>query len=261
MQIPVLVISLARAAERRAAIARRLAALGVTFSFVDAVDGRAMSRDDIDRLAPRYFARVNRHTWFPGELGNQASFQKALGIVASGDSEMVCVLEDDAEPTPHFPRFLALGALEALPPFDILRLEGSWTGRHLPLGRLDAIAVVAPYRLGPLACAQVFTRRAARDVLRRMIPSRGTIDCTVYMDRRFINLRILDVNPTVVVHPGTTSFIEEADPRVRPIGTLSDSIRQKLFRAGCDIRTWLGFTRQYGWSARRNLIHRSPDRP
>jgi len=51
--VPVVVISLARSADRRTAVRRNLDSLGIAHTFFDAVDGRAMSADAIAAIAPR----------------------------------------------------------------------------------------------------------------------------------------------------------------------------------------------------------------
>ena len=95
MPVPILVISLKRSTDRRAAISSHLAGYGLTPKFFDAVDGRAMLPEDIAAMHvgknPRYATPLK-----PGEIGAGASFHGACLEIASGCYRFVCLLEDDA---------------------------------------------------------------------------------------------------------------------------------------------------------------------
>ncbi len=90
--IPVVVISLARSVERRAAIARHLASLGIPFTFFDAVDAQAMTTRDIANLRVRRSAYRGGMGFLPAELACLASFRAVLRKVARGNDDFVCIL-------------------------------------------------------------------------------------------------------------------------------------------------------------------------
>lgn len=101
--IPVFVVSLARALERRAAICRHLEQLGVEYRLVDAVDGRA--------LAPEYVASIVKPgiTMHPGAVGCYLSHLHIYEAMRDGAIELACVLEDDAHLDPRIVRLLREG--------------------------------------------------------------------------------------------------------------------------------------------------------
>ena len=104
--IPCFVISLPDSSDRRQSISHTLNKLGISFEFLDAVDGRS-------GLDPTYESQVDRHaalrTW---GLLSDTEFACALShintyrrIVAE-DIPYALVLEDDASPLPTILDFL-----------------------------------------------------------------------------------------------------------------------------------------------------------
>lgn len=96
LNIPIFVISLVRAAERRADITARLQNSGLAFEMVDAFDGRAglgeyehQIRHDIAR---RNYGRKLQ----PGQLGCYISHYQLWQRIANMDIAAALVLEDDA---------------------------------------------------------------------------------------------------------------------------------------------------------------------
>jgi glycosyl transferase family 25 len=260
--IPVMVLSLVRATDRRARIHAELDSLGIPFSFFDATDGRALDPQEIAGLAKqldaRPIARDNFRPWLPGELTHMASFRGMLAAIANGNDEFVCVLEDDALVRPVFKDFMNKDVLCALPSFDVLRLQSSWVGRHLPLARVGDIEVSAPYRMGPQSFAQIFSRTAARFILPRTIPAHMPFDLMLYMDHKFPGLRILDVSPAVAIHGLIDSSIDEHMVRGKPAKlTPLQKLRIWLFRTGCKFRVYTGLARAWGIGARRKLRQRA----
>src|SRR4051794_3461324 len=119
--IPVLVINLARDQARRTAVVGRLDALGVPYRLYNAIDGRNLSPEDVARNSPKRELAFIRELQ-PNEVAVGMSH---IGAVAEGlrlGTEYFCVLEDDIVPAPRFPDTLDEATLQALPPFDALRL-------------------------------------------------------------------------------------------------------------------------------------------
>lgn len=118
------IISLPRAAERRAHMARQLDALGLPFRFFDAVDGRAVGTDGLARLGLSAGAPLrSRVPLNPGEVGCYASHLSLLDGFLAGGAETLLVLEDDAILDPDLPEVVQ--AVLALPhPWDLVKLGG-----------------------------------------------------------------------------------------------------------------------------------------
>ena len=94
-RIPVLVISLARAAERREKIVQHLQALGVEFRIIEGVDGRALpAAQQQALLAPGL-------TYHAGVLGCYLSHLAAYQTVVDEGMDAALVLEDDARLHPR----------------------------------------------------------------------------------------------------------------------------------------------------------------
>ena len=112
--IPVFVINLPRSGERRAFMETQLGALGVPFGFFTAIDGT--------QVPPS--ARAKYDPSIPiGFVGCGESHLALLRQIRDGDSEFVCVLEDDAVVAPTTLQLLDPATLRSLSRFDVLRLE------------------------------------------------------------------------------------------------------------------------------------------
>ena len=104
-QLPIFVISLADAEQRRSRIVEQMQALDLSFTFVDAVDGH--------RLTPEQEALVDREWWRrrrgdrlrPAEIGCALSHALLYRRLVEERVEQAIVLEDDARLTPMFAEF------------------------------------------------------------------------------------------------------------------------------------------------------------
>lgn len=98
---PVFVISLSEQVQRGQSIEKHLWELGVSFRFVDAVDGRALSEDERRALlAPNV-------TMPPGHVGCDLSHIKTYRAFLETNCEAALVLEDDARLDPKVSSLLA----------------------------------------------------------------------------------------------------------------------------------------------------------
>ena len=209
----IVVISLARAVERRQHIVARLEALGLDFELRDAVDGRNIPPEYeplIDRAGSRRDGRLIRM----GSIANWLTQRQVLRDMVENGPEMMAVLEDDADPTPEFPA--VLDALERTDtPFGIVFLH------HGPRRRpfVPHVALETGHRLGWVRWSHfgsqgyVITRRAARRFLEANPLVRTGIDRALarYWHHR---LTTYCLRPAVVLHrlrvDGTPSLIHEA---------------------------------------------------
>jgi glycosyl transferase, family 25 len=253
--VPVVVISLATSADRRAAMRRNLDDLSIAFTFFDAVDGRAMSADDIAAISPRPYVGQSSRPLSAGEIGCAASLRAVLTVFLDGTDSFLCVAEDDASFAPDVLYFLDPTVLRALPPFDVMRLHND-ARRGVNMSRIVAVqnagyAVHAPLRLGIYSFAQVYTRAGAKAVISGLVPLTAPIDNLIYRDVGILGLRVLEVRPAVVVARGLPSTIGDRFKKAatrRPRGLIV-ILRRKIFMIGRRLRAIISYTRAWGASA------------
>lgn len=103
---PILVISLEIAVERRAEITAQMRAAGLSFSFVDAVDGRKSLPPEWEPMIDRQGAlRHYGYGMSDGEFACALSHQLAYARILDQGLPGAVVLEDDAILTPEFAAF------------------------------------------------------------------------------------------------------------------------------------------------------------
>jgi glycosyl transferase family 25 len=252
--IPVFVISLARAPERRAAIRARLDALGVPFVLFEAVDGHAMSEAEATRLAPRRHRLTRRMPLTRTEVAITASHLGVLRRVAEEELPFACVLEDDAKPDASFPAFLDPGWLAGIGPFDLLKLSSTGlTGsdmRTLRLGAHAGRALCAP--LHPLygAAAYTVSLAGARRNLARASAMAESADVFLFRHPR-PDARILEVRPCPVVPSGAPRLQIRATATAwwRALSMLPRTLALLEYKP----RRYLAFIRAHGLWALKKL--------
>lgn len=118
----IVVVSLTRAVERRAAIERQFAALKLPFVFLDATDGRHLTRFERSFVDDRTRKTITEYPLTDGEIGCWHSHRRIMLDMAMHGPEIMAIIEDDAEITPDLPRVLA--ALErSRVDFDVVDLH------------------------------------------------------------------------------------------------------------------------------------------
>lgn len=252
--IPVFVISLARAPDRRAAIRARLEALGVPFVLFEAVDGHAMSEEEATRLAPRRHRLTRRMPLSRTEVAITASHLGVLRRVAEEQLPFACVLEDDAKPDASFPEFLDAGWLAGVAPFDLLKLSSTGlTGsdmRVLPLGSHAGRTLCAP--LHPLygAAAYIVSLAGAKRNLARASAMAESADVFLFRHPR-PDARILEVRPCPVVPSGAPRLQIRATATAwwRALSMLPRTLALLEYKP----RRYLAFIRAHGLSALKKL--------
>ncbi|MCU0828634.1 MAG: glycosyltransferase family 25 protein [Tabrizicola sp.] len=173
--VAVFLINLPRSVERRQAMEARLADLGLPYTLVPGVDGRA----EWDRLAPTVdapaFSRRMGREVLPGDAGCYHAHLKAWGAFLDTEAPVALILEDDvifhADFLPALDKalhgrsnwdFLQLNCIRAKHPITQARL-GEW--------RLNAY-------LGPATgmATYLITRELVQRLLPNMLPIRMPID-------------------------------------------------------------------------------------
>ena len=249
-RIPVIVISLAVAASRRAAMTKRMTDLGLAFSYFDAVNGREMTAEALARYNPQPYLGEFCRQLSPGEIGCVASFETVCRMIAEGSEEFVCVAEDDALFTPETLPFLERAYLEKLPRFDMLRLGGDfgharWGVALEDYGDRSLVIALSNFYCG---VAQLLTRRGAAQIARRLIPVDAALDYTLFREPRTA-IAIMTVRPmpvTVDHQPSTIDMMGQ-----RPVRFVSSNpvnwVRRNLHHMWRRMLVIPYFVKVWGW--------------
>jgi glycosyl transferase family 25 len=121
MQYKIYLINLSRAGNRLVAMQKKFDDLGLSFERIEAVDGRAMSKEQKHAFA---IVRPRANGWLPGAIGCFRSHYLAWTAIAKGDAEFGVVFEDDVHISSKLPDLLAnIG--QYLNDFDVVRLEAT----------------------------------------------------------------------------------------------------------------------------------------
>lgn len=179
--IPVFVVSLATAHERRERIAQQMSALGLACTIIDAVDGRVMSEKERRAIsAPEYAGK-------PGEIGCYLSHISIYERMCAESIPLALILEDDCELNPAFADVIRNGT--AFADFDYLFVD-CWSVReegkiyadlasaHPVRGRFHAHRIAPPPRG---THAYLITEEAARQRLAHAFPIRAAIDIYAHL--------------------------------------------------------------------------------
>jgi GR25 family glycosyltransferase involved in LPS biosynthesis len=258
--IPVVVISLVRSSDRRAAMTAQLEAMGLPFIYFDAIDGNLMTAEQATFSCRRPNPRRYGAYLSPSELGCTASFRMVCQGIAQGEDEFVCVLEDDVTLDPKARILLDRSVLRAAPRFDILRIQHT-SERWLPVALHSPFTFRAPFRPTYGTRAQIFTRAGAAKVAAGLADPWMPIDMTVFSDGIVGDLRILEIDPPLAFHPSAQQDRSTIDPDgIRPgragfsaSASIVRRARRALYEQASRTRVFRNFVRQWGWQALARL--------
>ena len=213
--LPIFVIAFASDKMRRDRMTRRLDALGLAFSFIDAIDGRALP--EAERLAKEDPARADwiGHHLRPGALGCLLSHRQAWQALLDSGAELGLVLEDDAVLDAALPA--VLDRLSQLADrLDLVNLH-HFSGRPqepvLPLTDQHSLTLTRYNEIGAEAC--LVSATAARQLLARSLPARFEVDLLI--NRWWEHgLQVLTLCPPVADQDDTPSQIgyQQAPPPI-----------------------------------------------
>jgi GR25 family glycosyltransferase involved in LPS biosynthesis len=199
--IPVYVISLKDSETRRRDMTERLGRLGIPFRFVDAVDGRWRALSN--KIDGARLVREGFHS--ESALASAASHRLAHRMVATGNSDLALIFEDDAVPLDHLPK--ALNTATKLR-FDVLKLEGAPWGRRVSIGNVDGYSVfVGTPSLGGAA---YLIHRNAADRFCRLPVIDMPLDLA-FGDPR-LRLRVLELQPYPVIQDKSMPSLLDFQP-------------------------------------------------
>lgn len=120
--LPIFVINMPTATDRRAAIAQQLTALGLEARWITATRGADMTEAEVtqvydESLNRKYFRRALS----PGEIGCYVSHREAWQSLLNSTADSAIVLEDDIHLNEHFSN--AVDVLTVGRQFDIIKLS------------------------------------------------------------------------------------------------------------------------------------------
>ena len=180
MDIPVFVISLQTARERRQGVRAEMALHGLRFEFVDAIDGSSMTESELSKA---YSAKENslafKRPLSAGEIACALSHRAIWRRIASSKMPFAMVCEDDIHFLSPPGPFLALAeqvgdSLEEV----IIKLDGVVpSGKEV--GRLGEWALLSSRRLPSRTTGYLVGREAARRLLDQLS---GTVSRPVDID-------------------------------------------------------------------------------
>lgn len=238
-----LLLNLARAPQRLAAMQAKLDDQGIAFTRIEGVDGNTLPAEQLQALT-----RTNRYykPLRPGEVGCYLGHVQALRVFLDTTADFALILEDDAcFETGFVPAVTAALALRRTDPnprrhWDVLKLCNR-RRRWMALAPLDATHCLVEY--GPsvpsTTTAAVWTRAGARRFLEGFSGVSRPIDCDLQHPWEF-GLRILSVHPAIVHPEPLASTIDGVKPRSR---NPWPKLRYEAHRLW---PRWRHFTRQYG---------------
>jgi glycosyl transferase family 25 len=125
VSVPVFVINLPRDSARRESMRTRFDPLGVDLTFIEAVDGAAMTPEQWSfydgEKRRKYFGRDLK----PGEIGCLLSHRKIFEKIVTENITVAVILEDDVIPEPDFKDAIIAAANTPPVPWDVIRFLGS----------------------------------------------------------------------------------------------------------------------------------------
>ncbi len=168
----IFVINLDRSPERLAGMKKQLDAIGVGFERVQAVDGKNLRDDEIERVSPEHIVSKSYHRALSkAEVACSMSHRKAWQKIVDDDLAFGVVLEDDVELLDNFAEVLRL--LESLPTggWDFIKLFPLRRGGEKNISRrFDHMGhTFVIYHRFPLGFqGQAISRKGARAMLKNL---------------------------------------------------------------------------------------------
>ena len=178
----IIVISLIDANQRRAQIQAQLSAHNLSFTWLDAVDGRKWSDDELSPFINKKALYKNlNHKPIAGSVGCHLSHMKAYEALIASDDEAMLILEDDAIIDAELPHYID-DLSQAMAQIDILFLCDRRANRPAieigKIGKKGKQASICVKRFSNIGTTgYVINRRAARYLLDNHKDFGIEIDC------------------------------------------------------------------------------------
>ena len=235
----IVLINLARARERRDAMTREFASVGLPFEIHKALDGAQLTPEHYAQVDRTRRARLGLYPIPEGSIANWLSQREAMRRFVQTEESMMAVFEDDARFRPALPAVLELLEHEQLH-FDVVMLERRNPRRKfipchsLPTGHALGRVKFADYG----SEGYVITREAAGHFLEHVPRMVREMDQPI--SRFWDNgLNVYYIDPPVVYNEGENdSQIESGRVAGKRSQRQSDSLVSIAWR-----RVWFGTTR------------------
>jgi glycosyl transferase family 25 len=175
MNLPILLINLNESKGRLENSRQELAKFGLSFERLEAVDGRKMSKDELDKISPwdksAFFKPLS-----PGEVGCYLSHVAAAEKIVRENWSHALVFEDDFRLTPYFLEVIHLAVKEAPKGFHIIKLQGSVRGGEVMVN-LNKDYKIMRHRCAPTQnVAHLWSLDGAKAFLNIAYPLRRPVD-------------------------------------------------------------------------------------
>lgn len=238
------VINLDRSPQRMASLAPQLAAIGLDYERVSAVDAQQMSPEERALLDQATYERRHGMLPLPGELGCYLSHLKVMRLFLASPAEFAVILEDDVLLTPQLPA--AMAGLAACPQrWDMVKLSGIHSGtpqKVLEVAPGQWLSVMLSRCTG--SSAYMLNRRAAEVYLAKILPMCLPYDHVFDQGWR-LGLKVRLMSPTPCLHDnGAPTTIVSSHGRKRKfpwqrrLPAYGYRIRTELARVAHGLISW-----------------------
>jgi len=248
---PIWIVSLEHATERRAKVSDAFASLDVPFEIVDAVDGAALSAEQIARYSNWRSLFAMGRPMERGMLGASLSHLSLWERMVAEQVPIAGIFEDDVEPCPELRTVLE--SLDVLPPdWSVVTLHSlfQWADPQ----PVDAPPIagehrICTYRRTPLGAQGYLLRLdAAMRLVEIATPIAWPPDELLFRTRP-AGLRRYGIEPPVLVHRETTSEIRGRAELVVPARATRRPGDHVVVLAG---KVWFRVVRRFDrWGQRR----------
>jgi len=233
---PIYVISLKDAVDRRASCREQLASLGLQFEFYDAIEGAALSDQEVSRnYDSGKNATLYKRPLSRPEIGCYMSHLALWRRAAKGENPAAVILEDDFEADPALPRLLQkISALDLGNRIVKLHSEKPVAGE--PIANLGGEGrLFAPDRISGFNLGYVIGREAARRLCEKVPPFFRPVDIDLKHWWEF-GIAILIVQPNMLElgKLSKTSSIERSRKAIKSsakLGYVKRFYRNLLYQA------------------------------
>lgn len=161
-----IVVSLKSATERRLLVEKEFNRLNLPFCFYDAIDGNALSDEQIRCVDADAMYRMGRYHPLPGSVANWLTQMSILTDFSVSDDTMLAIFEDDVRLEKDLGQVLSALA-DDMHGFDIVKL--SWRKKHRKYYK--CVNLLPSYSIGIIngydngSDAYVISRRAAQTLV------------------------------------------------------------------------------------------------
>lgn len=178
MSWPVYVINMANNTNRMMHVTSQLNGLGIPFTRFEAVNGRALTPDQIDAIYdPVANLTRARHPMIGPELGCYMSHIKLWRTIADGPWNGGIILEDDFSCSSDFSDVLGALATDQSE-WDLVKLFSARTNQKLKIEHLlcDGRELATPYKVPNTTLGYVIRRNAAKRLANNSLPFSRPVD-------------------------------------------------------------------------------------